>query len=50
MNSSEEISIAPIKIRTLISAVGIGVFMSSLDASIVVVLIQDIQVLLKYNG
>lgn len=43
MNSSEEISIAPIKIRTLISAVGIGVFMSSLDASIVVVLIQDIQ-------
>ncbi len=43
MNSSEEISIAPIKIRTLISAVGIGVFMSALDASIVVVLIQDIQ-------
>ena len=43
MNSSEEIPIAPIKIRTLISAVGIGVFMSSLDASIVVVLLQDIQ-------
>ncbi len=43
MNSSEEISITPIKIRTLISAVGIGVFMAALDASIVVVLIQDMQ-------
>ncbi|MHA1407283.1 MAG: MFS transporter [Candidatus Heimdallarchaeaceae archaeon] len=42
--SSSKVSLGqPIKISTLISAVGIGVFMSSLDASIVVVILEKIQ-------
>ena len=42
-NDSEMPSGTQLKIFTLVSAVGIGVFMSSMDASIVVVLLEQIQ-------
>jgi len=42
-NDSKVLSGTQLKIFTLVSAVGVGVFMSSMDASIVVVLLEQFQ-------
>ena len=42
-SNTEKLSGPQLKIITLVSAVGVGVFMSSMDASIVVVLLEQFQ-------
>ena len=42
-DNSEMFSNSQLKIITLVSAVGTGVFMSSMDASVVVVILEQLQ-------